>query len=411
MGKFRTVIISAAAVVCPLLAAYSSEAGAVISEAAAISAGKPLAAAVFQAAPNADEQASDSSPESTQPSPEASTQPDYTEPTFSEQAPNEPADSDVLSTEPPPAEPNAPEIDPAEAAQASFSGTLITRNITTAPDDGAVLSGRGGRIIREFYGKSAAPDYITLENGAQVRNCTSLPNEELLAAADELPDIAIAQNCAAPQVLIVHTHTTESYEQTQAEEYDSAVPSRSRNAERNMTAVGEALARELSARGISVLHDGTVHDYPVYTGAYDRSEQTVLAAKADYPEIKIIIDLHRDAIENPDGTRVAPTTEINGKSAAQFMIITGCDDGRFGNMPQYMENFKLACLIQKTAEELYPGLSRAVLFDYRNYNQHLSTGSLLIEIGSHASSLDEAEYTAQLLGEIIAKAAQELSES
>ena len=128
-------------------------------------------------------------------------------------------------------------------------------------------------------------------------------------------------------------------------------------------------------------------------------------------EIKIIIDLHRDAIENPDGTRVAPTTEINGKSAAQFMIITGCDDGRFGNMPQYMENFKLACLMQRTAEELYPGLARAVLFDYRNYNQHLSTGSLLIEIGSHASSLDEAEYTAQLLGEIIAKAAQQLSES
>ena len=73
-------------------------------------------------------------------------------------------------------------------------------------------------------------------------------------------------------------------------------------------------------------------------------------------------------------------------------------------MPDYIENFKLACLLQNTAEEMYPNLARPVLFDYRNYNQSLSRGALLIEVGSHGNSLDEAIYTGELLGNIIAKA-------
>ncbi len=85
------------------------------------------------------------------------------------------------------------------------------------------------------------------------------------------------------------------------------------------------------------------------------------------------------------------------------MIISGCDDGEM-DMPDYMENFKLACLLQNCAEEAYPDLARAVLFDYRNYNQSLSTGALLIEVGSHGNSLDEALYTGELLGNVIADA-------
>ena len=178
-----------------------------------------------------------------------------------------------------------------------------------------------------------------------------------------------------------------------------------------MVRVGEVLAQRLADNGISVLHDGTIHDYPAYTGAYDRSEATIRAALEEYPSIKVIIDLHRDAISNPDGSRTAPTAVINGRNAAQFMIITGCDDGRFGNMPEYLENLRLACLIQQSAEQLYPGLARPILFDYRNYNQHISTGSLLIEVGSHANSLDEAVYSAELLGDSIAEALGQICDS
>lgn len=291
---------------------------------------------------------------------------------------------------------NAPEV----------TAYVITQNVLEF-DDGVDRISAGtnsGIIYRRHYGGYSGDDYINLPEGGMVWNCTDDSPEKLLEAAAELPDIQIEFDSAEPQVLIIHTHTTESYEPYQRSYYDSSYPFRTRDPSCNMIRVGEELAETLAECGITVLHDGTIHDYPAYTGAYDRSEVTIRAVLEEYPSIKVIIDLHRDAIASEDGSRIAPVANINGRSAAQFMIISGCDDGRFGNMPEYMENFRLACLIQQAAEERYPGLARPVLFDYRNYNQHISTGSLLIEIGSHANSLDEAVYTGELLGECISDA-------
>ncbi len=286
--------------------------------------------------------------------------------------------------------------------QRQNSAIVISQNILEFDDglDYTAAGNNSGVISRRTYGDYNTGEYLTLASGAQVRNCTDDTNESLLAAAKELPDIEIELNSPEPQVLIIHTHTTESYEPYQRDYFDNDFPFRTRDSRHNMIAVGEALSQTLADNGISVLHDGTIHDYPTYTGAYDRSEKTILGILEEYPSIKIIIDLHRDAISDTDGSRIAPFTEIDGKNAAQFMIITGCDNGQY-NMPNYMENFKLAALFQNSAELMHPTLARAVLFDYRNYNQHISTGSLLIEIGSHANSLDEAVYTAELLGEII----------
>lgn len=302
------------------------------------------------------------------------------------------------------------EPQPPENNQEENAARVITLNVTPF-DDGLDYSGKGqqsGLITRKTYGRSESGEYITLASGAQVRNCTADSNEALAAAALMLPEFTIEFNTPEPQVLIVHTHATESFEPYQRSYYDAEFPSRTKDPSHNMIAVGEALAETLCENGISVVHDGTLHDYPAYTGSYDRSEETIRSILAEYPSIKIVIDLHRDAIADTDGTRIAPTAEINGRSAAQIMIISGCDDGRF-NMPQYMENFKLAALLQNSAETLYPSLARPVLFDYRNYNQHISTGSLLIEIGSHANSLDEALYTAELLGESMAAALEMLA--
>ena len=297
-------------------------------------------------------------------------------------------------------EPQPPEDTPEESA-----ARVITLNVIPF-DDGLDYTAEGqhsGTILRKTYGNSESSEYITLASGAQVRNCTYDSSEALLSTASQLPEFTIELNSPEPQVLIVHTHATESFEPYQRSYYDAEFPSRSQDPSHNMIAVGEALAETLAENGISVVHDGTLHDFPAYTGSYDRSEETIRDILGKYPSIKIVIDLHRDAIADTDGTRIAPVAEINGKSAAQLMIIAGCDDGRF-NMPNYMENFKLAALLQNSAETLYPTLARPVLFDYRNYNQHITTGSLLIEIGSHANSLDEALYTAELLGESMAAA-------
>ncbi|MGN1340417.1 MAG: stage II sporulation protein P [Oscillospiraceae bacterium] len=298
-----------------------------------------------------------------------------------------------------------------ESSEQPEEARVISCNITPFDDelDYTAAGEKSGTIYRKHYTGYSGDDYITLPGGGLIWNCTSDSGGVIAEAIKEMPDIAIEMDSAEPQVMIVHTHTTESYEPYQRSYYDAKFPFRTRDPEHNMVRVGEVLAQRLAENGISVLHDGSVHDYPAYTGAYDRSEATIRAALEEYPSIKVIIDLHRDAISNPDGSRTAPTAVINGRNAAQFMIITGCDDGRFGNMPEYLENLRLACLIQESAEQLYPGLARPILFDYRNYNQHISTGSLLIEVGSHANSLDEAMYTAELLGDSIAKALEQLT--
>ena len=168
-----------------------------------------------------------------------------------------------------------------------------------------------------------------------------------------------------------------------------------------MIAVGNMITEQLAAGGIGVIHDTTVHDSPSYNGSYDRSRETVKNILEQYPSVKIVLDIHRDAIER-DGERIAPVTEINGKKAAQIMIICGCDDGTM-NMPNCAENFKLACLMQSGFERDYPTLTRPVLFDYRHYNQDLTTGSLLIEVGGHANTLEQAKYSGELIGKSLAK--------
>ena len=173
--------------------------------------------------------------------------------------------------------------------------------------------------------------------------------------------------------------------------------SRTTDDSKNMAAVGDAIATQLENAGIGVIHDTTKHDYPSYNGSYDRSRVTVQNILDEYPSIKVVLDIHRDAIERADGTRIAPTTEINGKKAAQLMIICGCDDGTMG-MPNCLKNFRFASALQQQFETDYPTLSRPVLFDYRKYNQDMTTGSLLIEVGGHANSIEEAVYSGELIG-------------
>ena len=106
--------------------------------------------------------------------------------------------------------------------------------------------------------------------------------------------------------------------------------------------------------------------------------------------------MHRDAIERADGTRIKPVVTINGKQYAQVMIISGADNGHL-NMPNYKKNLRFASHLQNSMESLYPGFTRPILFDYRNYNQQLTTGSLLVEVGGHANTLEEAHNSALLI--------------
>lgn len=213
--------------------------------------------------------------------------------------------------------------------------------------------------------------------------------------------LSFSINSSEPQILIVHTHTTESYTDSGKTKYTASDSDRSTDSSKNMIAVGNALAEVLNSRGIKTIHDTTVHDYPAYNGSYERSKATVLSNLKKYPSIKIVLDLHRDGIVRDDGTKVKVSCEIDGNKTAQCMFVVGSNDELTHN--NWTENMKLACKIQNKANEMYPNLMRPINLRSERFNQQLSNGSLIIEVGSNGNTLNEAIYSAKLMGNVIAK--------
>lgn len=205
-----------------------------------------------------------------------------------------------------------------------------------------------------------------------------------------------------PQVLILHTHATETFMTEDKDYYTEDFSSRTRDNTKNMVALGKIVAEKLNKAGIKTLHDTTLHDYPSYSSSYSRAAQTITKYLKKYPSIKVVLDLHRDAVSSGKD-KVKLVTEIEGKKAAQVMLVMGSQSGSITNFPKWEENFKLALRLQKTFEEQYPTLARPLLLMSKNYNESLTTGSLLIEFGTDANTLEEAKYSAQLVGNCLAR--------
>lgn len=198
------------------------------------------------------------------------------------------------------------------------------------------------------------------------------------------------------QVLIYHTHTCESYlDEDSGFYYDDFYP-RSTDNEKNVIAVGEKIAASLKDKGVGVVHDKTLHDYPSYEGSYSRSWDTIEEYKKKYPGIVVTLDIHRDAMTADDGTKYKPTFTYDGKKAAQIMIMSGYGDD--DDFPTWKENLIFATKLQKECEDRYPGMTRPLDFGEFSYNMDFNNGSLLIEIGTDANTIDEAKYTGELLG-------------
>lgn len=205
----------------------------------------------------------------------------------------------------------------------------------------------------------------------------------------------------APQVLIYHTHTSEAYLDEDVDYFYESYYSRTSNEDYSVVAVGDAIAEVLEKKGIATLHDKTVHD-ATYNGSYDRSAQTVQADMERCPSIKVVLDIHRDALGSED-CKIKTVFEHNGRKGAQMMILAGCDpDGERG-FSHWMDNLGFAIKLQNTAEELYPGMTRPLDFGYFAYNEYICEGSLLIEIGTDGNTVDEAAYTGELLADVLAK--------
>lgn len=203
-----------------------------------------------------------------------------------------------------------------------------------------------------------------------------------------------------PQVLIVHTHGSEAYTMPPGQEYEPSGESRTTDCAYNVVRVGDELARTLEEAGIGVVHDPSLYDYPEYSGAYGRSLTAAERAMEEYPSISLVLDIHRDAISDADGSPYKVVSGVAGVNAAQMSFIIGSDGGGLEH-EGWRENLKLAAALQQRLTEDYPTLMRPVSVRNSRYNQHVSPGALLVEMGAAGNSLDEALLSARLLGQAI----------
>jgi stage II sporulation protein P len=202
-----------------------------------------------------------------------------------------------------------------------------------------------------------------------------------------------------PAVLILHTHATESYTQQPEEIYQESSAYRTLDAAYNMLSIGEELAAVLTAGGIQVLHDLTLHDHPSYSGSYDYARQTIAAYLDAYPSIRMVIDLHRDALDFNTDPQLTTLATVNGSRSAQLMLVAGTD--RNLAYPGWADNLALGVKLTAVLENMYPGITRPILLRSQRFNLDMTPGSILVEVGANGNTHQEALTAVRALGEAI----------
>ena len=232
--------------------------------------------------------------------------------------------------------------------------------------------------------------YITSGN-VSIYNHTDY-TVDIPALLENAPRLSAAGE--GPKVLIYHSHATESYTMAGTDVYEPSGDHRTLDTTQNMVRVGEEMKAVFEAAGIGVVHDTTLYDYPSYNDAYNRSVQGVAENLKKYPSIVLVLDVHRDALVASDGTIykvVAGTVD----DCAQVMMVMGSD--ATGQVhPNWKVNLALALSIQSAIADKWSTLARPLVLRPTRFNQHLSTGMLLVEVGTHGNTLQEAITAARL---------------
>lgn len=202
-----------------------------------------------------------------------------------------------------------------------------------------------------------------------------------------------------PQILILHSHGSEAYTPAPGTELVWWGDARTTDFRYSVVRVGDEMASVFENAGISVIHDRTLYDYPDYSGSYDRSLSAIESYLAQYPSIRFVLDVHRDYIADSSGNQYKVISEIEGRGTAAQMTLVMGSDGSGLSHPRWMENLKLAVAIQERILSDYPTLMRPMLLRKSRYNQHATTGSLLVEVGAAGNSPEEALLSARLFAE------------
>lgn len=300
------------------------------------------------------------------------------------------------------------------AGNSDFILRAVSLELGMTPDTAEVYAPRTAAAARseDAADPLAESTYIPLEeeNDAPVLDAAdkaatiTVNNEtsyEVDVAACLSADTSIRAEGDGPQVLIVHTHGSESYTPDAAFPYTPTENERTTDTRYNVVRVGDELQKVLEENGVQAMHIRDIFDSPAYSGSYDRSLAAIEDALAANPTIKIVIDVHRDSILTDDGTAYKTSCTIDGEEMAQLMFVVGTDEGGLYH-PDWQQNLNYVTGLQYQLNRAYPGLMRPVNLRTQRFNQHASPGSMLIEVGSSGNTMPEALAAIRLFGQTLA---------
>ena len=290
----------------------------------------------------------------------------------------------------------APEETPAEAS----------------PETDSPADAEAGPLSRSLPEESEAPlsqpednrnleqiQETTISGGLSIKNETSY---DINVSGMLLEGSQVRLPNGEPQILIVHTHSSEAYTPAGLDRYEASDTNRTEDKEYNIVRVGDELTALLQQAGLNVIHDREIYDYPSYTGSYERSGAAVQSYLEQYPSIAIVIDMHRDAL-GANGVVYKTMAEESGVCASQVMLLVGTDDSGLYH-PNWRSNLSLALYLQNAVSAVHPTLMRPVALVQQRYNQHLTGGSLILEVGSSGNTLQEALAAIRLFADAAAPA-------
>lgn len=262
-----------------------------------------------------------------------------------------------------------------------------------------------GDGIVEMTGQGKEGSLYLRDGGVYVYNRTGLELDSSLLREGTV-DVPLGEG---PQILIVHTHGSEAYSMTDGDTYEESDPYRTTDCSHNVVRVGEEMATVFRAYGFQVIHDTTLCDYPAYNGAYDRSKAVVEQWLTKYPSIRVVLDVHRDALVGGEGEIYKMVSTEAGQKVAQVMMVLGTDAGG-ADHPRWKDNMAFALTLQRNLVKGYTSLVRPTVLRKSRYNQQLCPGSILVEVGGHGNSLSEAIAGGRLWADNVARTLLEMKE-
>lgn len=283
---------------------------------------------------------------------------------------------------------------------------LCARGWTRPREAASAFAEEGSLFMAEVITVTAAPTEAPSPSAAPEPSATPAPAENTAFRVEVIRTTPEAQPWAGKRVLIYHTHTYEAYEQDPDAPYRETERWRTKDERCNMLAVGEALAVQLRALGMIVVHDRTAFEPPDLDGAYARSLAMLEARLAAGEAYDLYIDLHRDALSAQSTIR--RTVAAPGGEAARFMVLVGKGTtGGYAEKPDWEANRAIAERITAGLNRQVAGLARDVKIKTGRFNQHIAPCCVLIECGVNTNTLEQVlcglPYLAQAIAEALAE--------